>query len=109
MHEFDVLLYVRVLTARGLRRLSQHRQRHPRNMRLRTPPEGYHRRLLDSRAVADFLSRNSLEESNVVKTVEEEIELEVYRVSAETLIERQRDDEFFRCTVEASDRNGGGY
>ncbi|GBP71641.1 Homeotic protein spalt-major [Eumeta japonica] len=52
--------------------------------------------------VADFLSRNPLKESNEVKTIEEEIELAVYRISAETLIEKQRDDEFCRRTVEAN-------
>ncbi|GBP09543.1 hypothetical protein EVAR_76553_1 [Eumeta japonica] len=45
-------------------------------------------------------------DSNEVKTVEEEIELAVYRISAETLIERQRSDEFCRRTVEALRRNG---
>ncbi|GBP19680.1 hypothetical protein EVAR_75652_1 [Eumeta japonica] len=48
-------------------------------------------------------------DSNEVKTVEEEIELTVYRISAETLMERQRVDEFCRRTVEALVRNGGRY
>ncbi|GBP42692.1 hypothetical protein EVAR_21967_1 [Eumeta japonica] len=49
--------------------------------------------------------RNPLKESNEVKTVDEEIELPVYRISTETLIERQRDDEFCKHAVEW--RNGG--
>ncbi|GBP58792.1 hypothetical protein EVAR_25865_1 [Eumeta japonica] len=50
--------------------------------------------------------RNPSKESNDVKTVEEEIELRVYRVSADILIEKQRGDAFSRCTVEALGRNG---
>ncbi|GBP46596.1 hypothetical protein EVAR_95058_1 [Eumeta japonica] len=58
---------------------------------------------------AGYLSRNPLKDSNEVKTVEEEIELAVYRISAETLIERQRGEEFCRRTVEALGRNRGRY
>ncbi|GBP71972.1 Retrovirus-related Pol polyprotein from transposon 412 [Eumeta japonica] len=58
---------------------------------------------------AGYLSGNPLKDSNEVKTVEEEMELAVYRISAETLIERQRDDEFCRHTVEALRKNGGRY
>ncbi|GBP07820.1 hypothetical protein EVAR_78008_1 [Eumeta japonica] len=51
--------------------------------------------------------RNPLKKSNEVKTAEEEIELATHRISEETLIEKQRNDEFCRCAVEALGRNGG--
>ncbi|GBP24954.1 hypothetical protein EVAR_12621_1 [Eumeta japonica] len=51
--------------------------------------------------VPDFLSRNPLEESKEVKTVENEIELAVYMISAEKQTEKKRYDEFCRCNLEA--------
>ncbi|GBP18847.1 hypothetical protein EVAR_93277_1 [Eumeta japonica] len=50
--------------------------------------------------------RNILKESTEVKSEEEEIQLVVYKISAETLIEKQIGDKFGRFAVEELSRNG---
>ncbi|GBP48744.1 hypothetical protein EVAR_32762_1 [Eumeta japonica] len=55
--------------------------------------------------VADFLSIHSLKENNDLKSVEEEIELAVYRIAVRILVEKQSSDELCGFSVEALERN----
>ncbi|GBP30376.1 hypothetical protein EVAR_18175_1 [Eumeta japonica] len=57
--------------------------------------------------VADFRSRNPLEKNKEVQLVEEDIESAMFRILAETLIEKERIDEFCKFAVEALGRNVG--
>ncbi|GBP82329.1 hypothetical protein EVAR_90963_1 [Eumeta japonica] len=59
--------------------------------------------------LAEYSNKKSTKESNEERSVEEKKELAVYRISGDTLIEKQRDDEFCRYTAEDLSRNRNRY